>query len=40
MLRVLARDRAPTLVPGTPVDIRPAVTLRPRYGLPMTLHRR
>jgi cytochrome P450 len=39
-LAALARDWAPALVPGHPVELRPAVTLRPRYGLRMTLHRR
>ncbi len=39
-LATLARDWAPVLVPGHPVALRPAVTLRPRYGLRMTLHRR
>jgi cytochrome P450 len=39
-LAALARDWAPALVPGHPVDLLPAVTLRPRYGLRMTLHRR
>ena len=36
----LARDWAPTLLPGHPVDVLPVVTLRPLHGLPMTLHRR
>ena len=40
VLAALARDWAPALVPGARVDVLPAVTLRPRYGLPMTLHRR
>jgi cytochrome P450 len=39
-LAALARDWAPALVPGHPVALQPAVTLRPRYGLRMTLHRR
>jgi cytochrome P450 len=39
-LAALARDWAPALVPGHPVALRPAVTLRPMYGLRMTLHRR
>jgi cytochrome P450 len=40
VLAALARDWAPSLVPGTPVDVRPGVTLRPDSGLPMTLARR
>ena len=40
VLAALAREWAPALVPGTPVDVRPGVTLRPLHGLPMTLHRR
>jgi cytochrome P450 len=40
VLATLARDWAPALVPGHPVDLLPVVTLRPRYGLRMTLHRR
>lgn len=39
-LATLARDWAPALVPGHPVALQPAVTLRPRHGLRMTLHRR
>jgi cytochrome P450 len=39
-LAALARDWAPTLVPGHPVVLRPAVTLRPMHGLRMVLHRR
>jgi cytochrome P450 len=39
-LAALARDWAPALVPGHPVALRPAVTLRPMYGLRMVLHRR
>ena len=39
-LAALARDWAPSLVPGHPVALRPAVTLRPMYGLRMVLHRR
>jgi cytochrome P450 len=39
-LAALARDWSPALVPGHPVALRPAVTLRPRYGLRMVLHRR
>jgi cytochrome P450 len=40
VLVALAREWAPALVPGTPVDVRPGVTLRPLHGLPMTLRRR
>jgi cytochrome P450 len=40
VLAALARDWAPTLAPGARVDVLPAVTLRPRHGLLMTLHRR
>ncbi|HZB49868.1 MAG TPA: cytochrome P450 [Mycobacteriales bacterium] len=40
VLAALARDWAPALLPGARVDVLPAVTLRPRYGLPATLHRR
>jgi cytochrome P450 len=40
VLAALARDWAPSLVPGHPVDVRPAVTLRPLHGLPMIVHRR
>jgi cytochrome P450 len=40
VLAALARDWAPSLVPGHPVALRPAVTLRPMHGLRMTLHRR
>jgi cytochrome P450 len=39
-LAALARDWAPTLVPGHPIALRPAVTLRPMHGLRMVLHRR
>jgi cytochrome P450 len=39
-LAALARGWAPSLVPGHPVALRPAVTLRPMYGLRMVLHRR
>ena len=40
VLATLARDWTATLLPGHPVAVRPAVTLRPRHGLPMTLHHR
>ena len=39
-LAALARAWAPTLVPGHPIVLRPAVTLRPMHGLRMVLHRR
>ena len=39
-LAALARDWAPALVPGHPIALRPAVTLRPMHGLRMVLHRR
>ena len=39
VLAVLAARWRPRLVPGSPVDTLAAVTLRPRYGLPMTLER-
>jgi cytochrome P450 len=40
VLGALARAWAPALVPGHPVDVRPAITLRPAHGLRMTLYRR
>ena len=40
VLATLARDWAPALVPGHPVDTRPAITLRPAHGLRMVLRRR
>jgi len=40
VLGALARDWAPTLRSGHPVDVRPAITLRPAHGLPMALRRR
>jgi cytochrome P450 len=40
VLAALARDWAPALVPGHPVDVRPAITLRPAHGLQMTLQHR
>jgi cytochrome P450 len=39
-LATLAQRWSPALRPNHPVDIRPAVTLRPAHGLPMTLHPR
>lgn len=38
-LAILARDWAPELVPGTPIEPLGAVTLRPRHGMPMVLRR-
>ena len=40
VLAALASRWRPELVPGSVVDTTAAVTLRPRHGLPMTLHRR
>lgn len=40
VLATLAQRWAPETVPGHPVDVRPAVTLRPKYGMPAVLHRR
>jgi cytochrome P450 len=40
LLAVLGSRWDPRLVPGSPVDTMAAVTLRPKHGLPMTLHRR
>ncbi|MBM7791107.1 cytochrome P450 [Tenggerimyces flavus] len=40
VLATLARRWDPRLVPGHPVELQPAVTLRPRHGMRMTLHRR
>lgn len=40
VLATLARDWTATPVPDHPVDTTPAVTLRPRHGLRMTLRRR
>jgi cytochrome P450 len=39
-LAALARDWSPSLVPGHPVVLRPAITLRPMHGLRMVLHHR
>lgn len=36
----LAKDWKAALVPGHPIDTFPLVTLRPRHGIGMTLHRR
>lgn len=36
----LAKDWCATLKPGHVVDTNPLITLRPRHGMPMTLHRR
>jgi cytochrome P450 len=40
VLATLARHWRAELVPGTVVRTQAAVTLRPKHGLPMTLHRR
>ena len=40
LVATLARRWRPELVPGSPVAMQAAITLRPRHGLPMTLHRR
>ena len=40
VLAALAGRWRPTMVPGSVVDMQAAVTLRPRHGLPMTLHER
>jgi cytochrome P450 len=40
VLATLARRWAPALVPGHPIDIRPAITLRPAYGMRMVVHAR
>ncbi len=40
LLATLASRWRPELVPGSVVETQAAVTLRPRHGLPMTLHRR
>jgi len=40
VLATLASHWSATLVPASVVDTLAAVTLRPRHGLPMTLHRR
>lgn len=40
VLATLAQRWAPRLVPGTDIDPMPAVTLRTRAGMPMSLHRR
>jgi cytochrome P450 len=37
VLATLARRWAPALVPGHPIDIRPAITLRPAYGMRMIM---
>jgi cytochrome P450 len=36
----LAKDWRAALVPGHPIDTYPLITLRPRHGIAMTLHRR
>lgn len=40
VLATLARHWEASLVPTRPIEIEAAVTMRPRYGLPMVLHRR
>jgi cytochrome P450 len=40
LLTTLAQRWKLRLVPGHPVDTHPVITLRPRYGMPMTLSRR
>lgn len=40
LLAALGARWDPRLVAGSPVDTTAAVTLRPKHGLPMTLHRR
>jgi len=40
LLATLAQRWAPRLVPGHPVLLDPKITLRPKHGVQMTLHRR
>ena len=40
VLATLAAHWRPQLVPGSVVETQAAVTLRPKHGLPMTLHAR
>jgi cytochrome P450 len=40
LVATLASRWRPELVPGSPVAMQAAITLRPKHGLPMTLHRR
>lgn len=40
VLARILRDYRASLVPGHPVDTHPLITLRPRHGMAMTLHRR
>ena len=40
VLATLAPRWAPTLAPGARVEPEPIITLRPRHGIPMRLHRR
>jgi cytochrome P450 len=40
LVAALARRWRPELVPGSPVAMQAAITLRPKHGLPMTLRRR
>jgi hypothetical protein len=37
ILATIARQYRLDLVPGHPVAVEPLITLRPKYGLPMTL---
>lgn len=38
LLATLAQRYRPRPVPGHPIVPEPGITLRPRYGMPMTLH--
>jgi cytochrome P450 len=40
VLATIAQRYQLRLVPGHPVEPQMLVTLRPKYGLPMTIHRR
>jgi cytochrome P450 len=40
LLATIARRWRLHLVPGHPVELQPAVTLRPKHGMVMTLERR
>ena len=40
LVATLARRWSPSYVPGSPVAMQAAITLRPKHGLPMTLHAR
>jgi cytochrome P450 len=39
-LATLAQDWAPKLVPGYKLELFPSITMRPKNGMPMTLHKR